>query len=115
VKSYLLFYLQTQEKEAKDQMRKRAKELQRQRQEAEKSGRAPSGFGGGGFGSSSFNRGDRGDSATIIDTTPSEPTKPSYQAPRYVNFVFYYDTRDQMSIQIHVKVNAVYFSVNFVK
>ncbi|XP_060572512.1 coatomer subunit delta-like [Ruditapes philippinarum] len=73
---------QTQEKEAKDQMRKRAKELQRQRQEAEKSGRAPSGFGGGGFGSSSFNRGDRGDSATIIDTTPSEPTKPSYQAPR---------------------------------
>lgn len=61
-------------------MRKRAKELQRQRQEAEKSGRAPSGFGGGGFGSSSFNR---GDTTSVIDTTPSEPTKPSYQAPRF--------------------------------
>ncbi|XP_053409072.1 coatomer subunit delta-like isoform X2 [Mercenaria mercenaria] len=69
---------QTQEKEAKDQMKKRARELQRQRQEAEKSGRAPSGFGGGGFGSSSFNR---GDTTTVIDTTPVEPTKSSYQAP----------------------------------
>lgn len=67
---------QTQEKEAKDQMRKRAKELQRQRQEAERSGRSTSGFGGGGFGSSAFK-----DTTTVIDTTPAEPVRPAYTAP----------------------------------
>jgi len=62
-------------------MRRRAKELARQRQEAEKSGRGSTGMGGGGFGSSSYGR-DR-DTTTIIDTTPTEPIKPSYTAPRY--------------------------------
>lgn len=71
---------QTQEKEAKDIMRKRAKELARQRQEAERTGTKSLGMGGGGFGSSSFNRGGM-DSTTVIDTTPSEPSKPAYTAP----------------------------------
>ncbi|KAH3701457.1 hypothetical protein DPMN_076445 [Dreissena polymorpha] len=75
---------QTQEKEAKDQMRKKAKELAKQRQEAERSGRgsktgAGMGMGGGGFGSSSFGR--QGDSTTVIDPTPVEPVKPAYTAP----------------------------------
>ncbi|XP_052803336.1 coatomer subunit delta-like [Mya arenaria] len=69
---------QTQEKEAKDQMRKKAKELARQRQDAERSGRA-AGLGSGGFGSSSFNRGS--DTTSIIDTTPMEPVKPAYNPP----------------------------------
>ena len=60
-------------------MRKKAKELAKQRQDAERSGRTM-GMGGGGFGSSSYGRGS--DSTTIIDTTPVEPSKPAYTAPR---------------------------------
>lgn len=67
---------QTQEKEAADLMKRKAKELARQRQEAQRTGRAP-GLGGGGFGSSSFSKGDN----PIIEPTPSEPVKPSYTAP----------------------------------
>ena len=68
-------------------MRKKAKELAKQRQEAERSGRgsktgAGMGMGGGGFGSSSFGR--QGDSTTVIDPTPVEPVKPAYTAPRRV-------------------------------
>jgi len=42
---------QTQEREAKNKMREKAKELQRQRMEANKKGVKSPGFGGGGFGS----------------------------------------------------------------
>nr|CAD7269732.1 unnamed protein product [Timema shepardi] len=42
--------LQTQEREAKNKMREKAKELQRQRMEAAKKGMKSPGFGGGGFG-----------------------------------------------------------------
>lgn len=72
------FFLQTQEKEARDKMREKAKELQKMRREAAKGGRMP-GYGGGGFGSNTYSRNDN----VIIDTTPIEPTKPTYVPPRY--------------------------------
>jgi hypothetical protein len=63
--------LQTQEREAKEAMKKRAKELQQERREASKTGRSTGiGFGGG-FGKDSYS------SRDIIEPTPSE-TKPSY-------------------------------------
>ena len=57
-------------------MKRKAKELQQLRREAQKYGRKPSGFGGGGFGAGSFGRQD----SPIIDTSPPEPAKPSYTA-----------------------------------
>lgn len=62
---------QTQEKEAKEHMKRMAKELQQQRQRAGGKGRMP-GMGGGGLG--------RQDTP-IMDTSPTEPSKPSYQPP----------------------------------
>ena len=62
---------ETQEREAKEAMKKRAKELQQERREAGKTGRSTGiGFGGG-FGKDSYS------SRDIIEPTPSE-TKPSY-------------------------------------
>lgn len=66
---------ETQEKEAKEHMRKKAKELQQQRREAAKGGRG-SGFGGG-FSSSSYTQRD----TAVMDHTPMETPKPSYTAP----------------------------------
>lgn len=102
--------MQTQEREAKDQMKKRAKELQRQRQEAERSGRSTSGFGGGGFGSSSYNR---GDSTSIIDTIPVEPTKPTYTAPRYISLPFnYYVTDNYLQFScLFCQINVCFYSL----
>lgn len=66
---------QTQEKEAKEHMKLRARELAKQRHDKEKYGK-PAGFGGsGGFGNSSRMDG------PVIETTPAEPTKPAYTAP----------------------------------
>jgi len=64
-------------------MKKKARELAKQRQEAERSGRT-TGLGGGGFGSSSFT-GRSADTTTVIEPTPSEPVKPAYTAPRSVS------------------------------
>ncbi|XP_062589945.1 coatomer subunit delta-like, partial [Saccostrea cucullata] len=66
---------ETQEKEAKIQMQKKAKELQAARRENQKSGRS-GGFGGG-FGSGSFTQRDN----PIIDSVPMDTPKPSYTAP----------------------------------
>ncbi|XP_038066027.1 coatomer subunit delta-like [Patiria miniata] len=63
---------QTQEREAKQEMQRRAKELQRSRREAEKSGRRGVGFSGG-FGSSS--RG--GDITPVVSDLPAEKPRPS--------------------------------------
>lgn len=67
----------TQEREAKNKMREKAKELQRQRMEANKKGgsvKSP-GFGGGyGSGSNFTPTPNVGDSANYIP----EPTKPTY-------------------------------------
>lgn len=71
---------QTQEREAKENMKRRAKELQQQRREAQRSGRGGSGYSGG-FGSSG-NMGSMGSSGgmgrdtQVIETTV-EPSKPS--------------------------------------
>lgn len=63
---------ETQEREAKEAMKKRAKELQQERREA---GRTGKGIGfGGGFGSSSYSSSAR----EIIEPTPTTETKPSY-------------------------------------
>jgi len=67
---------QTQEREAKENMKRKAKELQKQRQEAAKYGR-PSGYSGISSGSSS-NRQD----VQIIDTSSSfDKPKPTYVPP----------------------------------
>lgn len=73
----------TQEREAKNKMREKAKELQRQRMEATKKG----GIKGPGFGSSSGSGGygftpspSVGDSANFVP----EPVKPAYTAPQWV-------------------------------
>jgi len=69
---------QTQEKEATVLMKKKAKELAKQRQEAERSGiRTTGGMGSGGFGRSSYGS----EPTPVIDMTPTEPSKPSYTAP----------------------------------
>ncbi|XP_071095948.1 coatomer subunit delta-like [Haliotis cracherodii] len=66
---------QTQEREARDQMRKKAKEIQQRQRDMAKGSR--SGFGSsGGFGSSSY----RSDN-TVFDPTPVEPVKSSYSQP----------------------------------
>ncbi|KAL5020560.1 hypothetical protein ScPMuIL_003452 [Solemya velum] len=69
---------QTQEKEARDKMREKAKELQKLRRDAAKGGRMP-GYGGsgGGFGNNTYSRNEN----VIIDTTSTEPVKSSYVPP----------------------------------
>lgn len=69
---------QTQEREAKNKMREKAKELQRQRMEASKKGVKSPSFGGGGFGSNAgFSPGPIvGDSASIV----AEFTKSTFTA-----------------------------------
>lgn len=67
---------QTQEKEALDHMRRKAKEIQQRNREMAKGGRLPGmGSAGGGFGSGSFK------TDSVIDSTPMEPPKPSYSKP----------------------------------
>ncbi|KAL4608628.1 coatomer subunit delta-like, partial [Arapaima gigas] len=61
---------ETQEREAKAEMRRKAKELQQARRDAERSGKKAPGFGG--FGSSGMTS----NSATIITDTLIEPEKP---------------------------------------
>ena len=71
---------QTQEKEALDHMRRKAKEIQQRNREMAKGGRMPGmGSGGGGFGSNSF----RSDTS-MIETSSMEPPKPSYSKPVWV-------------------------------
>lgn len=69
---------QTQEREAKNKMREKAKELQRQRMESNKKGVKNSGFGGSGFGSNTGYSSAPivGDTATI----PADINKPSFTA-----------------------------------
>lgn len=67
---------QTQEREAKENMKRKAKELHKQRQEAVKYGRNPSGYTGISSGSS----GGRQD-VQIIDPTPIDKPKSIYTAP----------------------------------
>ncbi|XP_036393029.1 archain 1b [Megalops cyprinoides] len=62
---------ETQEREAKAEMRRKAKELQQARRDAERSGKKAPGFGG--FGSSGMSG---GGSAPIITDTLIEPEKP---------------------------------------
>lgn len=74
----------TQEREAKNKMREKAKELQRQRMEANKKGgsKVPS-FGGYGSGSSNFTPSHNvGDSANYIP----EPIKSSFTPTQYAIF-----------------------------
>ena len=74
----LVFAFQTQEKEALDHMRRKAKEIQQRNREMAKGGRMPGmGSGGGGFGSGSFRT-----DAPIIESSSMEPPKPSYTKPR---------------------------------
>ncbi|XP_023238630.1 coatomer subunit delta-like [Centruroides sculpturatus] len=71
---------QTQEREAKQKMKEKARELQRARQDAAKKGRTP-GFGSGGFGSGNMAY---PSSPMIGDTAPSvqESPKTTYVPPR---------------------------------
>ncbi|XP_063059583.1 archain 1a [Engraulis encrasicolus] len=62
---------ETQEREAKAEMRRKAKELQQARRDAERAGKKMSGFGG--IGSSSMSS---GNSASVIQDTLIEPEKP---------------------------------------
>lgn len=72
------FPFQTQEREAKQEMQRRAKELQRQRRENERQGKRTVGYGGGGFGSSSMSSSSRGsDSVPVVSDTLSEPVSRS--------------------------------------
>lgn len=73
---------QTQEREAKQKMREKAKELQRQRMETAKRG-GPAANTSGGYGSDSArNSGGGGYSGVSVDT-PAEPPKPTFSsAPR---------------------------------
>lgn len=71
----------TQEREAKNKMREKAKELQRQRMEANKKSVKSPGFGGG-YGNSGFS------STSVCDTTSfvPEPIRPSYTHTQYDHF-----------------------------
>lgn len=67
----IFFFLthQTQEREANAEMRRKAKELQQARRDAERAGKKAPGFGG--FGSSGMSS-----TATIITDSVMEPEKP---------------------------------------
>ena len=67
---------QSQEKEARDEMKRRAKELQMARKEASKRGGKPYNVGGG-FGSSDYTSG-----PSIDMSTSHQPSKPAYNPPR---------------------------------
>lgn len=71
--------MQSQEKEAKDEMKRKAKELQMAKREARREGRSmySGGYGGGGFGSHDM----RGGGPTVESLPPQEPKK-SFNAPR---------------------------------
>ncbi|NP_001279441.1 coatomer subunit delta [Callorhinchus milii] len=66
---------ETQEREAKAEMRRKAKELQQARRDAERQGKKAPGFGG--FGSSAVSG---GTSASVITDTIIEPEKPKVMA-----------------------------------
>jgi hypothetical protein len=68
---------QTQEKEALENMRRKAREIQQRNREMAKGGRMPGmGSAGGGFGSGSF----KSDTSFIVDT-PIDPPKSAYSKP----------------------------------
>ena len=67
-----VWYFQTQEKEAKEHMKRMAKELQQQRRE----GRRMPGLSG--IGSNSMGR---NDASMIMDSVPHEPAKSTYVPP----------------------------------
>ena len=76
----LSLWPQSQEKEARDEMKRRAKELQLARKEATKrGGRGHSYNVGGGFGSSDYNPG-----PSVDMSSSHQPSKPSYNPPRYM-------------------------------
>ncbi|KAI8775270.1 coatomer subunit delta [Biomphalaria glabrata] len=68
---------QSQEKEARDQMKKRAKEIQQKNRESSKYGRNTSYPSAGGFGSGSY----RSDSSVIENSTSVDTPKPAYSKP----------------------------------
>ena len=70
---------ETQMREAKNKMREKAKELQRQKLEAGKKGGKAGGMGGGGGGMGSM--GGYTPSMPSSDMTPSEPPRPAYNSP----------------------------------
>ena len=75
--------MQTQEREAKENMRRKAKELQAARKEASRRGGKPSPGSYSGFGSGSGGGGGgRNDFGASVETSAPEPvSKPSYTAP----------------------------------
>ncbi|BFZ14213.1 hypothetical protein BsWGS_17252 [Bradybaena similaris] len=70
---------QTQEKEARDQMKKKAREIQQKNKEMAKSGRTPGFSSGGGFGGGTY----RSEVTPVIDagSTVDVPAKSSYSKP----------------------------------
>lgn len=72
----------TQEREAKNKMREKAKELQRQRMEANKKSVKSPGFGGGYGSGGNLPPLTVGDIASFV----SEPTRPSYKPKQYGRF-----------------------------
>jgi len=70
--------VQTQEREAKENMKRKAKELQRQRQDALKYGRNASGYGGISGGGGSVNGGRQ--DIQIVESVSMDNPKPSYTA-----------------------------------
>ena len=76
---------QSQEKEARDEMKRRAKELQLARKEATKRGGRGHGYNvGGGFGSADYNPG-----PSVDMSTSHQPSKPSYNPPRYTVHIWF--------------------------
>jgi FtsZ-interacting cell division protein YlmF len=73
---------QTQEREAKQKMREKAKELQRQKIEMTKRGGRPMSSSSGGFGVGQMNSGGFSGGPSIGDSlsTPAEPPKPTYSS-----------------------------------
>ena len=81
----LMPLFQSQEKEARDEMKRKAKELQLAKREARKEGRShyTGGFGGGGFGSHDIRSGGMGPMADTLP--PPDVHKHSYgSGSRYV-------------------------------
>lgn len=77
---------ETQEKEAKQKMREKAKDLQRQRMESQKKGGIPSRFGGSGggdnFGMSSSSMSSSSPSISSMDIKPAAPIASKPSAPK---------------------------------
>ena len=73
---------QTQEREAKQKMREKAKELQRQKIEMSKRGGGRPTSSSGGFGVGQMNSGGFSGGPSIGDSlsTPAEPPKPTYSS-----------------------------------